>query len=181
MAGKEERLENIEKLTAKADFWENQETATAVLKERRLVSGKVDNYRQLEAALEDSEVLLELAVEEEEEEVLKEATVQIADIAKHIDQLSFDLMLDDPEDQNNAIVSINAGAGGTEAQDWAEMLFRMYMRWVERKRFSAKAVGLATGRRGRHKKRHLYRLRRLRLWLSEGRTGSPSAGENLTL
>jgi len=145
LASKEERLENIEKLTAKADFWENQETATAVLKERRLVSGKVDNYRQLEAALEDSEVLLELAVEEEEEEVLKEATVQIADIAKHIDQLSFDLMLDDPEDQSNAIVSINAGAGGTEAQDWAEMLFRMYMRWVEQKRFSAKVLDMQPG------------------------------------
>ena len=126
-------------------MWEDQEKATAVLKERRLVAGKVETFRQLEADLEDSEVLLELALDEEEEDALQEAAGQIADIEKRIDRFSFDLMLDDPEDPSNAIVSINAGAGGTEAQDWAEMLFRMYMRWVEHKGFSARVVDMQPG------------------------------------
>ncbi len=116
-----------------------------MLKERRLIAGKVETFRQLEADLEDSEVLLELALDEDEEDALQEAAGQIADVEKRIDQFSFDLMLDDPEDPSNAIVSINAGAGGTEAQDWAEMLFRMYLRWVEHKGFSAKVLDMQPG------------------------------------
>jgi len=116
-----------------------------VLKERRLIASKVETFRQLETDLEDSEVLLELALDEHEEDALQEAAGQIADIEKRVDQFSFDLMLDDPEDPSNAIVSINAGAGGTEAQDWAEMLFRMYMRWVEHKGFSAKVLDMQPG------------------------------------
>ncbi len=116
-----------------------------MLKERRLIASKVETFRQLEADLEDSEVLLELALDEHEQDALQEAAGQIADVEKRIDQFSFDLMLDDPEDPSNAIVSINAGAGGTEAQDWAEMLFRMYMRWVEHKGFSAKVLDMQPG------------------------------------
>ncbi len=116
-----------------------------MLKERRLIASKVETFRQLETDLEDSEVLLELALDEHEEDALQEAAGQIADIEKRVDQFSFDLMLDDPEDPSNAIVSINAGAGGTEAQDWAEMLFRMYMRWVEHKGFSAKVLDMQPG------------------------------------
>jgi len=95
--------------------------------------------------LEDSEVLLELALDEDEEDARQEAAGQIADIGKRIDRFSFALMLDDPEDPSNAIVSINAGAGGTEAQDWAEMLFRMYLRWVEHKGFSSRVVDMQPG------------------------------------
>ncbi len=115
------------------------------MKERRLIAGKVETFRQLAADLEDSEVLLELALDEDEEEALQEAAGQIADVEKRIEQFSFDLMLDDPEDPSNAIVSINAGAGGTEAQDWAEMLFRMYIRWAEHKGFSAKVLDMQPG------------------------------------
>ena len=105
----------------------------------------METFRQLEADLEDSEVLLELALDEDEEDALQEASGQIADIEKRVDRFSFDLMLDDPEDPSNAIVSINAGAGGTEAQDWAEMLFRMYLRWVEHKGFAARVVDMQPG------------------------------------
>ena len=74
-------------------------------------------------------------MEESDSEALKEVTGQVQTSDGRIRKLSLDIMLDGEDDHNNAIVSINAGAGGTEAQDWAEMLFRMYARWVERKTF----------------------------------------------
>ena len=76
---------------------------------------------------------------------MDEVSHQVPDLEERIQKLSLDLMLDDPDDPNNAIVSINAGAGGTEAQDWAEMLFRMYSRWVERKGYEAEIIDFQPG------------------------------------
>ncbi len=90
-------------------------------------------------------MLLDLAMEESDEESLSEVTRQIPDLEQQTKVLSVELMLNDPDDPNNAIVSINAGAGGTEAQDWAEMLFRMYSRWVERKGYRADIIDLQPG------------------------------------
>lgn len=84
-------------------------------------------------------------MEESDEESLSEVTRQIPDLEQQTKVLSVELMLNDPDDPNNAIVSINAGAGGTEAQDWAEMLFRMYSRWVERKGYRADIIDLQPG------------------------------------
>jgi len=95
--------------------------------------------------LEDNAILLDLALEESDNETLKEVTRQIKDVDRRIEKLSLALMLDGEDDGNNAIVSINAGAGGTEAQDWAEMLFRMYARWIERKGFKIEIVDLQPG------------------------------------
>jgi peptide chain release factor 2 len=89
--------------------------------------------------------MLELAEEADDAEALEDATRQAGDIEVKIRQLELDIMLDDPDDGRNAIVSINAGAGGTEAQDWAEMLFRMYSRWVERKGFQMEMIDFQPG------------------------------------
>ena len=105
----------------------------------------VESFNRLRMELEDGETLLEMAMEEDDPEAEKEATGQIQNMEKQIHQYSLDLMLDGENDQNNAIVSINAGAGGTEAQDWAEMLFRMYNRWVERKGFKSELIDLQPG------------------------------------
>lgn len=95
--------------------------------------------------LEDTGVLLDLAVEESDDLALKEAGDQLRPLEKKIKQLSLEMMLDDEDDDSNAIVSINAGAGGTEAQDWAEMLFRMYLRWVERKSYKVEVIDYQPG------------------------------------
>lgn len=95
--------------------------------------------------MEENELLLEMALEESDEEARKEVIGKFQEIDKRINKLSLDLMLNGKDDQNNAIVSINAGAGGTEAQDWAEMLFRMYVRWVERKGFKVNMVDFQPG------------------------------------
>ena len=95
--------------------------------------------------MEESKVLLDLALEESDTDVIEEATGQVQAIDKKIHDFSLDLMLDGVDDQNNAIVSINAGAGGTEAQDWAEMLFRMYTRWSNRKGYQVKIIDFQPG------------------------------------
>ena len=86
-----------------------------------------------------------MAIEESDDEARKEVSGKLEEIDEGINKLSLDLMLSGKDDQNNAIVSINAGAGGTEAQDWAEMLFRMYVRWVERKGFKVNIVDFQPG------------------------------------
>jgi peptide chain release factor 2 len=86
-----------------------------------------------------------MAIEESDDEAREEVRGKLKEVDERINKLSLDLMLNGKDDQNNAIVSINAGAGGTEAQDWAEMLFRMYVRWVERKGFKVNIVDFQPG------------------------------------
>ena len=116
-----------------------------MLKERSLISGQIDRIAELEKELEDAEVMVELGEEESDEESLKEARRMAVALEKKLGKLSLELMLSEPEDPNNAIISINAGAGGTEAQDWAEMLFRMYLRYVERKGFESDIIDYQPG------------------------------------
>ena len=130
---------------AKDGFWDSPEETKDVFKERTRLSDQVERFQKLKGDLEESEILLELAMEESDSKTLDEVTGQLQTLEQKIDKLAFDLMLDGPNDQNNAIVSINAGAGGTEAQDWAEMLFRMYNRWVERKGFKIKIIDFQPG------------------------------------
>jgi peptide chain release factor 2 len=89
--------------------------------------------------------MIDLAIEESDEETINEVTRSIADVQNRARALSLKLMLDGEDDERNAIVSINAGAGGTEAQDWAEMLFRMYARWVERKGYKLDIIDYQPG------------------------------------
>ena len=105
----------------------------------------MESFKKLYNDLEESEILLDLAVEESDNESIEEASLLVQAIDDKVKQFSLDLTLDDVDDKNNAIVSINAGAGGTEAQDWAEMLFRMYARWIERKGFKFDLIDFQPG------------------------------------
>jgi peptide chain release factor 2 len=95
--------------------------------------------------LEESEILFDLGLEESDSDTVNEAARQIQQLEKQIKKYSVDLTLDQEDDPNNAIVSINAGAGGTEAQDWAEMLFRMYLRWIDQKGFKSSIIDFQPG------------------------------------
>jgi peptide chain release factor 2 len=138
-------LAEIENITAQDGFWDNPEDSKPIFKERTSISNKIDGFKKLWSDLEESQILLELAVEESDEEALDEVDQQARTLDAKINQLSLDLMLDGKDDSLNAIVSINAGAGGTEAQDWAEMLFRMYSRWVERKGYQSELIDFQPG------------------------------------
>ena len=109
------------------------------------MSQRIDTFHTLEKEIDDAGILLELAVEEADSDTLAEVTEQIHTLGHRMHQFSLDMMLTGDDDQNSAIISINAGAGGTEAQDWAEMLFRMYLRWVEGKGFKSSIVDFQPG------------------------------------
>jgi peptide chain release factor 2 len=138
-------LQEIEAEIARNGFWDNPDATTTILKERTLLSHRIDTFQRLDTDLEDAGILLELAIEEADAVTLAEASGQIDKLGRQVHRFSLDLMLDGDDDQSNAIISINAGAGGTEAQDWAEMLFRMYLRWVEGKGFKTGIVDFQPG------------------------------------
>jgi len=129
----EKRLAEIEALVAKEGFWNNPDEAKTVFKERTVLSNRLERFKGLASEIEDTQGLYEMAVEESDEATLTDLARQAASLMQQADRFALELMLDGEDDGKNAIVSINAGAGGTEAQDWADMLYRMYSRWVERK------------------------------------------------
>jgi len=141
----EKRLQDIEQQIAKEGFWDNPEETKSILIKRTSLSNKIDKFNKLANDLEENQILLDLAVEESDEEALAEVSQQVSDLDQQIGSLSLELMLDGEDDSKNAIVSINAGAGGTEAQDWAEMLFRMYSRWVERRGYKIELIDFQPG------------------------------------
>ena len=109
------------------------------------MSDKLETFTKLTSDLEECDILLDLAIDESDADTIDDVNAAIADIRNQIQKLSFKLMLDGDDDEKNAIISINAGAGGTEAQDWAEMLFRMYTRWVERKGYKQSIIDYQPG------------------------------------
>ncbi|GBC63054.1 peptide chain release factor 2 [Desulfonema ishimotonii] len=115
------------------------------MKERTRITGKIEKLETLYTDLEECELLLDMALEEDDADTAEEAGEQLRALETRVSRFSLNLMLDGENDGNNAIVSINAGAGGTEAQDWAEMLFRMYARWVERKGFKSEIIDFQPG------------------------------------
>lgn len=119
---------------AQDNFWNNREQAQKLIDESNSLRKKIEPLTKAERQLEDFKVMLELAEAEPESEQLKHQTELERDLGKffkELDSLELRVFLSGPHDKSNAILSINAGAGGTEAQDWAEMLSRMYQRWAE--------------------------------------------------
>jgi len=134
-----------EQQTLTADFWENQERAQEILKEINSRKIWVEAWQKLEHQTNDIEVLLELAGEEEDPETLKEVENDLETLKKAVEDLEFRRMLSDPDDEKNAILTIHPGAGGTESQDWAQMLMRMYLRWMEQNNFGFQILDFLSG------------------------------------
>ena len=132
-------------MTAREDFWNDPDRATALLKERTRVSDLIDTWDGIFEEIEDAETLLELAHEEGDKETEQEVDRQLEALEGRVKTFSVAIMLDGEDDDNNAIVSINAGAGGTDSQDWTEMLFRMYSRWVDKKGFKFQMIDFQPG------------------------------------
>jgi peptide chain release factor 2 len=145
LAEAENRLKELEHIIAREGFWDNPEATKGVLRERALISGQLETFRRLEADLEENDLLLEMAEEEGDEATQKEVAELVSALDARMESFSLGLMLDGETDPNNAIISINAGAGGTEAQDWAEMLFRMYQRWGESKGYKIEVIDYQPG------------------------------------
>jgi peptide chain release factor 2 len=143
--GKEARLVVLEQQAAVPEFWGDPEKAQKVLKEQSDLRQTLDQHGGLVKRLEDERLMLELAAEEEDAGTLQEIETGLADLARRIRGLEMQSVLSGEYDKGNALLAINAGAGGTESQDWAQMLLRMYMRWFETKRFKAEVIDILAG------------------------------------
>ncbi len=115
------------------------------MREQKQISRLVGKFADLDRDLDDTAVLLELALEEEDQSALEEVTQKIAGLEKEIRQLEVERLFSEPEDAGEAIVEIHAGAGGTEAQDWTEMLLRMYLKWAEREGYKSQILDTLPG------------------------------------
>lgn len=113
------------------DFWNDQTAAQKIMSEVNQLKEQIEQVNALNEQYEELEVMLELANEEKDEEILKDIVKGIKTLKKQLEDFELQLLLSDPYDKNNAILEIHPGAGGTESQDWAEMLLRMYTRWAE--------------------------------------------------
>ncbi len=145
LPGKNFRISEIESMSGETDFWEDRDRAQSILKEQATLKQEVENWQKLNSDLDDVEVLQELSKEENDEELRAEANQKYHKIVEAVEDFEFKKVLGDVDDPRNAIVSINSGAGGTEAQDWADMLFRMYLRYAEGNGFTTQILDLQDG------------------------------------
>ncbi len=130
---RKEKVSDLEKVSASPDFWNDQKAAHALLKELNEHKSWTEAWDRVKSAADNAVEEIEIATELEDESLVKDLDATIDRLEKEIDAIEFRNMLSGKDDAGNAMIIIHAGAGGTEAQDWAEMLYRMYMRWAERK------------------------------------------------
>ncbi|MFC0048849.1 peptide chain release factor 2 [Rheinheimera sp. F8] len=142
---KKEKLEEVSRELEDSAVWNNPEKAQALGKERSALEQIVSTIDKLDQGLEDVAGLVELAVEAEDEETFVEAQTELADLEAQLAKLEFRRMFSGKHDPDNCFLDIQSGSGGTEAQDWASMLMRMYLRWGEAKGFSPELYEVTDG------------------------------------
>ena len=145
ISGKEKRLQELNDISNAPDFWSDQENSNKVLQELKFLKDKVTSFNDIFKEVEDLEVMIELANEENDEDMSKEAISNFKKISKMVEKLETENLLSGPHDKNNAIVTIHPGAGGTESQDWAQMLYRMYNMWAEKNKFKIEEIDYLDG------------------------------------
>ena len=142
------RVKEIEKLSFEEDFWNDVEKAQKLMQESSGLNSKINEYDDLILEVEDLETMVELILEEDEFEEYDNIKKSLEKLYKKADDFKLSTLLSGEFDENNAILSIHSGAGGLEAQDWAEMLFRMYRRWSDTRGFSVETLDLQADTEG---------------------------------
>ncbi|MBE9398684.1 peptide chain release factor 2 [Pontibacterium sp. N1Y112] len=143
--GKKERLEEVERELEDPAVWNEPENAQKLGKERSTLEGVVSTVDDLETGVVDARDLLDMAVEEDDEDTVAEVEEEVAGLMAKLETLEFRRMFSGEADGNNAFLDIQAGSGGTEAQDWANMMLRMYLRWGEDKGFKTELLEVSAG------------------------------------
>ena len=126
-------------------MWDDPEKAQRILRERGRIKGTLDEYAALANGYQDARTLLALALEEGDEGERAEAERQLSEVAQRAESLRLQALLGEEEDGNDCYIELHAGAGGTESQDWTEMLLRMYSRWCERRNFAIETLSVSYG------------------------------------
>jgi len=139
------RLSEIDTLQNNPAFWDDAKNAALIQKEKTQIQRKLEKYNVTKEALDDAQELYEMAKEENDEESISSLFEEAASLENHIRSMEIEVLLSGESDANNAILSIHPGAGGTESQDWASMLLRMYKRFAERRGFSVEVLDYQNG------------------------------------
>ncbi|MEI8596519.1 peptide chain release factor 2 [Photobacterium sp. Hal280] len=142
---KKERLEEVNAELEQPDVWNEPERAQALGKERAALEAVVETIDQLDQGVEDVEGLLELAIEENDQETFDEIGPELDELVNKLEQLEFRRMFAGDHDSADCYVDLQAGSGGTEAQDWTSMMLRMYLRWAEAKGFKTEVIEVSEG------------------------------------
>ena len=142
---KEEKIAELEYKMSEPSFWDDAAAAQKLNQELAALKGGVDTYRDLKAKYEDAETLYEMGIEESDPSMEGDIRAELNLIAEGLETLRLEVLLSGEYDANDAILTLHAGAGGTEAQDWTQMLLRMYGRWAERHGFTVDTADLQPG------------------------------------
>ena len=142
---KEEKIAELEYKMSEPSFWDDAAAAQKLNQELAALKGGVDTYRDLMAKYEDAETLYEMGIEESDPSMEADIRAELTLIAEGLETLQLEVLLSGEYDANDAILTLHAGAGGTEAQDWTQMLLRMYGRWAERHGFTVETADLQPG------------------------------------
>jgi peptide chain release factor 2 len=145
LSTKEREVKKIEKEMSQGTFWSDQEKAQEVTKRVKELKDTIGEFKELKDNLEELVIFLELNLKEDRKEIWEEIEQKSRVLEKEIENKELIILLDGKYDTNNAIVTIRPGAGGTESQDWAEMLLRMYLRWAEKNKYVSKIIEISPG------------------------------------
>ncbi len=140
LAVKEKRTEEIESLSSSPDFWNNAQAAQALMREMASLKQTIDANAALLGHADDADVMIQLAEEVQDDGAAKDAEAEVIALEEGLAQAELELMFSGKHDRSDAIISIQPGAGGVDAQDWAAMMYRMYLRWAERKGFKVSEI-----------------------------------------
>lgn len=142
---KKARIAELEAMMADPSFWDDQNQAQTVIQESNGLKSYVDSFEEIEETLDNLEVSYELVKEENDQELFEDLQSELKDFKEKVNKFELQLLLSEPYDANNAILELHPGAGGTESQDWASMLLRMYQRWAESHSFSVETIDYLPG------------------------------------
>ncbi|MGN0299339.1 MAG: peptide chain release factor 2 [Lachnospiraceae bacterium] len=145
LAAKKEKIVELERYMEEPSFWDDPEHSQKVMKELRSLQDCVKGYEHLETQFEEIGLLIEMGNEEEDPDTIPEVEAMLNDFISKLEEMRISILLSEEYDQNNAILRLNAGAGGTESCDWASMLYRMYCRWAEKKGFKVEVLDYLDG------------------------------------
>mgnify|MGYP000092074363 CR=1 FL=1 len=140
-----EQLDELTEEMNQPEFWNDPDHSAKVNQKVSNLKGKLEHYEKLLSSADDIEVMLEMAEEEKDEDTVTEAVNELATLKEHTDALELETLMRGDYDDNDAVLSLHAGAGGTEAQDWTSMLYRMYTRYCEKMGFTVKVLDLLDG------------------------------------
>ena len=145
LENKERRITELDKSMEEPGFWDDPERSTKTVREAKNLKDTVDGYKHLEQQYEDIQVMIEMCYEENDPAMIPEIQEMLDEFVKELEELRTKTLLSGEYDGCNAILKLNAGAGGTEAMDWCSMLYRMYQRWADKKGFTTEVLDFLDG------------------------------------